>query len=160
MAKEKFPMTQAIRMLKKSGIDYTLYPYKYQEKGGTARAASELKVDEHHVLKTLIMEDHTGNPMVVIMHGDKQVSTKALARTLNVKSVTPCEPKTAHQHTGYLVGGTSPLGLKNPLRIYLEKSIQDLSRIFINAGKRGLLAEMSSEDLIKVLKPIPVNVAI
>ena len=147
-------------MLKSSGVDYTLHHYKYKEKGGTERAALELKVDEHQVLKTLIMEDNTGEPMVVIMHGDKEVSTKALARVLNVKTITPCEPKAAHQHTGYLVGGTSPLGLKKPLRIYLEKSIQDLSRIFINAGKRGLLAEMSSEDLINILKPIPVNVAI
>ena len=160
MAKDKFPMTQAIRVLKKSGVDYTLHPYDYQDKGGTGRAAMELKADEHSVLKTLIMEDNTGEPLVIIMHGDRQVSTKALARVLNVKAIIPCEPKTAHLHTGYLVGGTSPLGLKKPLRIYLEKSIQDLSPIFINAGKRGLLAEMSSEDLINILKPIPVNVAI
>jgi Cys-tRNA(Pro) deacylase len=160
MAKNKFPMTQAIRVLKKNGIDYTLYPYKYQENGGTARAACELAVDEHTVLKTLIMEDHTGEPLVIIMHGDKQVSTKTFARALNVKTIKPCEPKTAHQHTGYLVGGISPMGLKKPLRIYMEKSIGDLSSIFINTGKRGLLAEMSSEDLINLIKPIPVNVAI
>ncbi len=160
MAKDKFPVTQAIRMLKSSGVDYALHHYKYEEKGGTERAALELKVDEHQVLKTLIMEDNTGEPMVVIMHGDKQVSTKALARVLNVKTITPCEPKAAHQHTGYFVGGTSPLGVKKPLKIYFEKSIQDLPSIFINAGKRGLLAEMSSEDLINIIKPIPVNVAI
>jgi len=160
MAKDKFPMTQAIRALKKSGVRYTLHDYKYEEKGGTERAASELNVDEHIVLKTLIMEDHTGEPVVIIMHGDKQVSTKSFARALNVKTIKPCEPKTAHQHTGYFVGGTSPFGLKKPLRIYMEKSVEDLPEIFINAGKRGLLAKMSSRDLTKILKPIPVNVAI
>jgi Cys-tRNA(Pro) deacylase len=160
MAKNKFPMTQAIRVLKKSGVDYTLHLYKYQEKGGTARAARELAVDEHMVLKTLIMEDNTAQPMVVVMHGDKQVSTKAFARFLSVKIIKPCEPKTAHQHTGYQVGGTSPMGLKKPLEIYLEKSIGDLSRIYINAGKRGLLAEMSSRDLISIIKPTLVNISI
>ncbi len=160
MPKDKFPMTQAIRVLKKSGVSYTLHFYKYEEKGGTARAASELNVDEHMVLKTLIMEAHTGEPVVIIMHGDKQVSTKGFARALNVKTIKPCEPKTAHQHTGYFVGGTSPFGLRKPLNIYLEKSVGDLPEIFINAGKQGLLAKMSSQDLIKILKPIPVNVAI
>ena len=160
MAKDKSPMTQAIRILKKNKIHYTLHPYNFKEKGGTQRAALELNIAEHTVLKTLVMEDHTGEPLVVIMHGDKQVSTKALARFLNVKAIKPCEPKTAHRHTGYFVGGTSPLGLKKPLTIYIEGSIRDLSRIFINAGKRGLLAEMSSSDLIRILNPIPVNAAI
>ena len=160
MAKEKFPATAAIRVLKKSGCPYILHQYKYEEKGGTERAASELNVDEHTVLKTLIMEDHRGEPAVIIMHGDKQVSTKTFARALDVKTIKPCEPKTAHQHTGYWVGGTSPMGLKKPLKIYMEKSIEDLSKVYINAGKRGLLAEISSEDLIDILKPIPVNVAI
>jgi Cys-tRNA(Pro) deacylase len=160
MAKEKFPTTSAVRVLKKSSRPYTLHQYRYEEKGGTKRAALELNVDEHTVLKTLIMEDHRGKPVMIIMHGDKQVSTKTFARTLNVKTIKPCETKTAHQHTGYWVGGTSPMGLKKPVRIYMEKSIWDLSKVFINAGKRGLLAEMSSEDLIDILKPIPVNVAI
>jgi Cys-tRNA(Pro) deacylase len=160
MAKDKFPMTQAIRVLKKSGLSYTLHSYKYEEKGGTSRAASELNVSEHTVLKTLIMEDHTGEPVVIIMHGDKQVSTKGFARALNVKTIKPCEPKTAHQHTGYLVGGTSPFGLKKPLRIYMEKSVEDLPDIFINAGKRGLLAKMSCRDLTEILKPTLVNVAV
>jgi len=160
MAKEKFPATAATRLLKKSGRPYTLHQYQYEEKGGTRRAASELNVDEHTVLKTLIMENHGGEPLVVIMHGDKQVSTKALARFLNVKSIKPCEPKNAHRHTGYLVGGTSPFGLKKPLKIYMEASIGNLSAILINAGRRGLLAEMSSEDLMSILKPIPVHVAL
>lgn len=153
-------MTQAIRVLRESGMDFTLHPYPYQEKGGTARAARELNVPEHTVLKTLIMEDNQARPLVIVMHGDKQVSTKIFARALNVKTIKPCEPKTAHQHTGYLVGGTSPMGLKKPLRIYMEESIWNLSKVFINAGKRGLLAEMLSKDLIDILKPIPVNVAI
>ncbi len=160
MAKDKFPATPAIRVLKKSGCPYTLHPYKYEEKGGTQRAASQLNVDEHAVLKTLIMEDHTGEPMVVVMHGDRQVSTKSLARFLNVKTVKPCEPKTAHQHSGYVVGGTSPFGLKRPLRIYMEESIGELSSIYINAGKRGLLAKLSPRDFVKILEPIPVNVGL
>ena len=160
MAKEKFPTTPAIRVLKKSGCPYSLHQYDYEEKGGTERAASELNVDEHTVLKTLIMEDHAGEPMVVLMHGDKQVSTKNLARFLNVKTVKPCEPKTARQHSGYLVGGTSPLGLKKPLQVYMEESIGDLPWIFINAGKRGLLARMSAQDLRKIINPVFVNVAL
>ena len=159
MAKEKFPATPAIRELKRSGCPYSLHQYDYEEKGGTERAASELNVDEHTVLKTLIMEDHTGEPMVILMHGDKKVSTKNLARFLNVKTVKPCDPDTARQHSGYLVGGTSPLGLKKPLRVYMEQSIVQLPSIFVNAGKRGLLAKMSAQDLTNIIKPVFVTVA-
>jgi len=160
MTKEKIPKTQAIRALRQHKIEVSIYPYKYEEKGGTAVAANELNVDEHLVVKTLVMEDGNGHPFLILMHGDKEVSTKALARDLGVKTVRPCDPKVAHKHTGYLVGGISPFGTKKPLRIYIEKTIVNLKKIYINAGKRGLLAEISPKDLVKLLKPTPVNVAL
>jgi len=160
MAKDKFPMTQAIRMLNSSGIPYSLHPYDYEEKGGTRRAAQELNADEHQVIKTLVMEDDRREPVVVLMHGDRQVSTKALARALNVKTIRPCSPEVANRHTGYLVGGTSPLGLKKPLKIYFEASIAGLPFIFINAGRKGLLARLHPQDLINMLDAAPVNAAL
>jgi len=160
MAKDKHPVTQAIRVLKESGIPYTLHPYDYEEKGGTKRAARELKVDEHQVIKTLVMEDENKEPFVVLMHGDRQVSTKAFARALKAKTVRPCDPEVAHRHTGYFVGGTSPLGLKKPLKIYFEASIADLPFIFINAGRKGLLARLSPQDLVKALDAAPVNASV
>ena len=160
MSKEKFPTTQAIRALKHHKIEFSIHYYKYEEKGGTAVAARDLNVDEHLVVKTLVMEDGNGHPFLILMHGDKTVSTKALARSLGVKTIRPCDPKVAHKHTGYLVGGTSPFGTKKPLRICIEKTIVNLKKIYINAGKRGLLVVISPGDLMKVLKPTPVNVAI
>ena len=160
MSKEKFSTTQAIRALKHHKIEFSIHDYKYEEKGGTAVAARELNVEEHMVVKTLVMEDGNGHPFLILMHGDKKVSTKALARALGVKTVRSCDPKVAHKHTGYLVGGTSPFGIKKPLRIYIEKTILNLKKIYINAGKRGLSAEISQGDLMSVLKPTPVNVAI
>ncbi len=160
MAKEKFPTTQAIRRLKEHRVEFSLHPYKYEEKGGTMAVATELNVDEHMVIKTLVMEDDKGDPLLVLMHGDRKVSTKALARDLGVKTVTPCDPQVAHRHTGYFLGGISPFGTRKPLKVYVEASIMDLSKIYINAGKRGLLAEMSPRDLASILDTIPVNVAI
>lgn len=160
MAKEKFPATPAIRVLKDSGISFSLHPYDYEEKGGTRRAARELQVNEHHVIKTLVMEDEHRTPVVVLMHGDRQVSTKELARQLSVKTIRPCNPEVAHRHTGYLVGGTSPLGLKKQLKIYFEASISDLPYLYINAGRKGLLARLSPNDLVKVLDASPVSVAV
>jgi Cys-tRNA(Pro) deacylase len=160
MAKDKFPVTQAVRVLKNSGIPYTLHPYNYEEMGGTRRAAQELHVDEHQVIKTLVMEDENSEPVVVLMHGDRQVSTKAFARALNVKNVRPCDPEVAQKHTGYFVGGTSPLGLKKPLKIYFEESIAGLPFIFINAGRKGLLACLSPQDLVKLVDAAPANVAV
>ncbi len=117
-------------------------------------------VDEHCVIKTLVMEDETGKPLIILMHGDKEVSTKSLARALGVKSVSPCKPAIAEKHTGYKVGGTSPFGTKKAMPIYMERTITDLPEIFINAGSRGLLARMPSSELIRLLKPISVSVAI
>jgi len=147
-------------MLKEKGADFTLRTYKYEEKGGTPVASRELGADEHQVVKTLVMEDDRKNPLLILMHGDNQVSTKNLARVLGAKSVEPCDPETAHRHTGYMVGGISPFGTRKPLKVYVEASVLELPMIYINAGKRGLLAEMSPDVLKKVLNPTAVNVAI
>jgi Cys-tRNA(Pro) deacylase len=160
MTKERIPVTPAILAMKQSGLMFTLRPYRYEEHGGTRVSAEELGVDEHLVIKTLVMEDERGAPLIILMHGDRQVSTKALARLLGVKAITPCEPRIAEKHTGYRVGGTSPFGTKKPLRIFIEEGIAALPRILINAGSRGLLAEMSPAELIRVLKPVTVKVAI
>ena len=160
MAKEKLPITQAVRMLKENGAEFILRTYKYEEKGGTSVASRELGVNEHQVIKTLVMEDDRKNPLLILMHGDNEVSTKNLARVLGVKSVEPCDPETAHRHTGYVVGGISPFGTRKALKVYVEASILELPKIYINAGKRGLLAEMSPQELKRVLNPITVNVAI
>jgi len=160
MTKEKIPTTPAILALKAQAADFTLHTYQYEERGGTKRGASQLGVDEHCVIKTLVMEDETGKPMIILMHGDKEVSTKSLARALGVKSISPCKPAIAEKHTGYKVGGTSPFGTKKAMPIYMESTIANLPEIFINAGSRGLLARMPSAELIRILKPIAVSVAI
>ena len=160
MAKDRIPVTPAMLALKKHLVDFIPRTYKYEEHGGTRVSARELGVPEHEVIKTLVMEDEGGSPLIVLMHGDKEVSTKALARILGVKSIHPCDPKTAERHTGYRVGGTSPFGLKKPLPLYMEETIPSLPRILINAGSRGLLAEMPPSELVRVLKPAAVRVAI
>jgi Cys-tRNA(Pro) deacylase len=160
LSKDKSPVTNAIRVLRENSADFTLRPYNYEEKGGTAVSARELGVDEHMVVKTLVMEDENRNPLIILMHGDKQVSTKSLARVLGVKSVNPCDPATANKHTGYLVGGTSPFGTRKSLPVYVERTILDLPKIYINAGKKGLLAEMAPSELVRILKPVVVEVGI
>jgi Cys-tRNA(Pro) deacylase len=160
MSKDRIPVTPAIRCLKEQGVAFRLRPYRYEEHGGTRTSARELGVSEHQVIKTLVMEDEGGTPLIILMHGDRQVSTKAFARQLGVKAIAPCDPKTAERHTGYKVGGTSPFGTRKPLRIYMEESITGLPKILINAGGRGILAEMSPADLVRVLKPVAVQVAI
>jgi len=146
-------------MLRENQVDFIEHPYKYEEGGGTEVAAKELGVDEYLVIKTLVMEDDQKAPFIILMHGDKQVSTKELARGIGVKSVHPCDPQVAFRHTGYMVGGISPFGTKKKLRVYAEETILSLPRIFINAGRKGLLFEMSPAGLIKVLNPVPVRVA-
>jgi len=158
--KESHPSTQAIRVLKQKKVGFTLRPYKYQEKGGTEVASRELGMDEHRVIKTLVMEDDRGNPFLVLMHGDREVSTRNLARIMGVKTVKPCEPETAHRHTGYMVGGISPFGTRKNLPVYIEETILHLPTILINAGKRGLLAEMAPGELVRVLNPASVRAAI
>ena len=160
MASARIPVTPAILFMKKNGMAFTLRPYRYEEHGGTRVSARELGVDEHLVIKTLVMEDDRGEPLMILMHGDREVSTKSLARLLGVKAVSPCKPQVAEKHTGYRVGGTSPFGTKKTLRIFMEEGISGLPRILINAGGRGLLAEMSPAELIRVLNPVAVKVAI
>jgi Cys-tRNA(Pro) deacylase len=160
MTKEKISTTPAILALKAQRADFTLHTYQYEERGGTKTAAGKLMVDEHRVIKTLVMEDEAGKPLIILMHGDKEVSTKSLARIIGVKSISPCNPVIAEKHTGYKVGGTSPFGTKKVILVYMEATIADLPEIFINAGSRGLLARMPSDELLRILKPIAVSVAI
>jgi Cys-tRNA(Pro) deacylase len=160
MTKEKIPTTPAILALKAQEADFTLHTYPYEERGGTKVSAKKLGVDEHCVIKTLVMEDETGKPLIILMHGDKEVSTKSLARIIGVKSISPCNPSVAEKHTGYKVGGTSPFGIRKIMPVYMEKTVADLQEIFINAGSRGLLARMRSTELIRILKPIEVQVAL
>lgn len=159
MTKEKFPVTSAVRFLRENQVDFIERPYKYEEHGGTETAAKELGVDEHLVIKTLVMEDDEKKPFIILMHGDREVSTKALARAIGVKAVNPCSPEIALKHTGYMVGGISPFGTKKPLQVYVEESILSLPKILINAGRKGLLCEVSPSDLARVLRLIPVRVS-
>lgn len=160
MAKVKSPVTAAIRVLREAGVAFGEHPYHYEAKGGTAVSARELGVAEQSVVKTLVMEDERQAPLVVLMHGDRQVSTKELARAIGVKSVSPCSPETAQRHSGYLVGGTSPFGTKKQMPVYLEESILSLPLLYINGGSRGFLVSMEPCELVRVLKPVLVKVAI
>jgi len=160
MTKLKTPVTTAVRALRAAQVEFTDHLYTYEEKGGTAVSARELGVDEHAVVKTLVMEDEKKKPLIVLMHGDRQVSEKQLARTIGVKTVTPCAPDTAHKHTGYLVGGTSPFGTRTAMPVYMEKTILDLPGIYINGGKRGYLVGIDPQELVRLLKPVLVRVGI
>lgn len=160
MAKDKTPVTAAIRQLRQAGVSFTDHLYAYEEKGGTAVSARELGVDEHQVIKTLIMEDENKRPLIVLMHGDRQVSTRELARALGVKTIAPCAPEAANRHSGYMVGGTSPFGTKKAMPVYLEETILALPRIYLNGGKRGFLIGLDPADVVRILKPTPVHVAI
>lgn len=158
MARDKTPVTPAVRVLRAAGIAFTDHLYEYVDKGGTAVSSRELGVDEHCVIKTLVMEDDRKEPLIVLMHGDLQVSVKELARSIGARSVEPCRPETAQKHTGYLTGGTSPFGTRRQLPVYIERSILDLPKIYINGGKRGYLLGMAPADLVVLLKPTPVQV--
>ena len=154
------PSTPATRLLREKGVPFTEHPYRYEERGGTAVSARELGVDEHAVVKTLVMERDDGEPIVVLMHGDREVSTKALARQLGCKSVQICRPEVANRHSGYQVGGTSPFGTRKAMPVLVERTILDLPRIYINGGSRGFLLGIDPGDLERVLRPTPVDVAI
>lgn len=160
MGKEKGPVTPAVRVLRAEKVQFTDHLYSYEEKGGTAASSRELGVDEHAVVKTLVMEDDRKNPLVVLMHGDRQVSTRELARIIGARSVNPCSPETAQKHTGYLVGGTSPFGTRKSLPVYMEETILGLPKIYINGGKRGYLVGIDPKDAVRILKATPVLVAI
>lgn len=152
------PETPATQFLRKHGVAHSNHLYEYEEHGGTKVSARELNVPEHSVVKTLVMEDEAKRPLIVLMHGDCQVSTKALARHLGVKKITPCTPETAQRHTGYQVGGTSPFGTRKPLLICMEKTILDLSLVYINGGSRGYLVGVHPHDILSVLTPQIVEV--
>lgn len=156
----KAPSTPATRLLRQHGVPYTEHLYRYEEHGGTRVSARELGVDEHAVVKTLVLEDDAGEPLVVLMHGDREVSTKALARQLGRKTVQICRPEVANRHSGYLVGGTSPFGTRKKLPVYVERSVLGLERIYVNGGSRGFLVGLAPGDLVRLLAPVAVDVAI
>ena len=155
----KHPMTPAIQFLKDNKVEFHPHLYKYVERGGTSVSSKELGVSESLVIKTLIFEKEDKQPIVMLMHGDKQVSLKELARQIGCKVITPCHPEVAHRHSGYQVGGTSPFGLRKKIPIYLEASVGDLGEIFINGGGRGFLVRLRTTDLIRILNPHLVTVA-
>jgi Cys-tRNA(Pro) deacylase len=160
VGKVDHPITAAVRLLRQKSVAFEPHLYAYKEHGGTAHSAAELGVAEHSVIKTLVMETDERAPLIVLMHGDCDVSTKALARTLGVKSVSPCDAAVAQKHTGYVVGGTSPFGTRITLPVYVERTILDLDKIYINGGKRGFLISIDPGSL-RVLLPIEeVDVAI
>lgn len=160
VAKEEYPVTSAVRVLRKRKIPFTPHLYPYEEHGGTRASALALGVPEHRVVKTLVMETEQGQPLLVLMHGDSEVSTKQLARIMGVKRVEPCDAKSAERHTGYLFGGTSPWGTRTALPVYAERSIFGLARIYINGGKRGFLVAIDPHDLRRALSITEVEVAI
>ncbi len=160
MGKHKPPVTAAVRMLRRHGVEFSDHLYAYEEKGGALQGAQLLGVAEHRVIKTLIMEDDRSQSMIVLMHGDREVSTKALARLVGAKSVMPCDPNIANKHSGYLVGGTSPFGVRRKMPVYMEASILELERIYINGGKRGYLVGLAPADARRILDPTLVEVAI
>ena len=160
MAHSTAPVTPAVRALRAAGVGFTEHVYRYEEHGGTRVSARELGVDEHAVVKTLVMEDDTRAPLIVLMHGDLEVSTKQLARAIGCKHVEPCKPDLANRHSGYLVGGTSPFGTRKAMPVYVERTILDLPRIYINGGARGFLVGIAPADLVRVLSPTPVDVGI
>ena len=159
VAKTKHPVTPAIRALRAAGVAFTPRPYDYVEHGGTQRSAQALGVDEHAVIKTIVLETEHAEPLVVLMHGDRRVSTKKVAKVVGAKSVKPCDPAVVTKHTGYLVGGTSPFGTRKALGVYMQSSIADLERVVINGGKRGFLVELTPSDIVTVLAPRLVDVA-
>jgi len=160
MSKEKFPVTPAIRLLRDRNILFTSHLYPYEAHGGTAHSARCLAVDEHSVIKTLIMEDERHQPLIVLMHGDRKVSTKELARVRAVKTISPCDPVVAQRHSGYLVGGTSPFGVRRPMPTCMEASILQVPRIYLNGGKRGFLVGLAPADAQRLLQPLLVQVAV
>jgi Cys-tRNA(Pro) deacylase len=152
--------TPATQMLRAAGVAYTEHPYGYVDHGGTAESAAQLGVDEHSVVKTLVMQDEKAQPLIVLMHGDRQVSTKNLAREIGVKSVEPCRPEVAQRHSGYQVGGTSPFGIRKAMPIFVEASVLGLPKIHINGGRRGYLVGIAPQVLLDLLAARPVHCAL
>lgn len=151
MKKAHVSETPATQLLRRNGIAFKECPYDYVEHGGTAESARQLGVDEHRVIKTLVMEDEDARPLIILMHGDRSVSTKNLARQLGVKRITPCRPEVAERHSGYRVGGTSPFATRKAIPVYVEETILDLATIVINGGRRGYLLEIAPRVLVDLL---------
>lgn len=160
MAAERIPSTPAVLALRAAKVEFTPHFYTYEERGGTAVSARELGVDEHAVVKTLVMQDDAAKPCIVLMHGDREVSTKALARHIGVKKIEPCKPEVAERHSGYRVGGTSPFGTRKRMPVYLQRTVAALERIYINGGSRGFLVNVATADLQRLLQPQLVDAAI
>ncbi len=160
MKEEKHPVTPAVRFLREHGVEFTHHPYRYEEHGGTRVSSRELSVPEHEVVKTLVMEGDGGQPLLVLMHGDREVSTKDLARQIGARRVAPCRAEDAARHTGYVVGGTSPFGTRRPLPVYVERTILDLRKVYVNGGHRGYLVGLAPEVFVRLLSATPVSVAI
>ena len=159
MKDTKGPTTQATLFLKANGVTFTDHLYAYEVHGGTSVSARELGVDEHAVVKTLVMENEFKKPLIVLMHGDRKVSTKELARQIGCKKVEPCKPEVANKYSGYLVGGTSPFGTKTRMPVYVERSVLELNRIYINGGRRGYLVGIDPKELPRLLAVEAVEVA-
>ena len=160
MAKtDDYPITQAIRVLREHKVSFTAHLYDYVERGGTEHSAAMLGVEQHCVIKTIVLEDDQKQPLICLQHGDHEVSTKNLARARGCKSIGPCSPDTANRHTGYMVGGTSPFGTRKVLPVYMQRSIEELPMIYINGGKRGFLVGLTPSDVQRVLQPILVDAA-
>ena len=153
-------LTPATQWLRRHGVEFSEHPYDYVDHGGTAESARQLGVPEHAVIKTLVMHDDKAQPLLVLMHGDREVSTKALARVLGVKSIEPCPVEVAQRHSGYLVGGTSPFGTRKPMPVFVEASVLELPRIWINGGRRGYLVGLAPTVLSTVLGARPVRCAL
>jgi Cys-tRNA(Pro) deacylase len=158
--KEHVSETPATSFLRKHAVEFSEHPYAYEEHGGTAVSARALGVPEHDVVKTLVMQDEAARPLIVLMHGDCKVSTKNLARAIGCKSVEPCKPEVAQRHSGYLVGGTSPFGIRKAMPVYVEESILALEKIYINGGRRGYLVGVDPGVLVEVLGAKPVQCAL
>ena len=158
--KDHVSETPATQLLKSRGVAYTEHVYDYVEHGGTTESARQLGVDEHHVVKTLVMEDESAKPLIVLMHGDRQVSTKNLARQIGTKKVAPCKPEVAQRHSGYMVGGTSPFGTRRQMPVYIESTILELPKIAINGGRRGYLVGIDPQVCVTLLAAKPVQCAL
>jgi Cys-tRNA(Pro) deacylase len=152
--------TPAVHVLRRHGVAFGEHPYRYQDRGGTRVSARELGIEEHIVAKTLVMEDDEREPLIVLMHGDRDVSTKQLARQIGRRSIAPCPPAVAERHTGYLVGGTSPFGTRKSLPVFIERTLLEIDRVYVNGGRRGFLVSLAPAEIVRVLGATPVDVAI
>ena len=153
-------ITSALRELRKHQVPFTEHEYRYEERGGTRVASRQLALDEHAIVKTLVMEDEARSPLLVLMHGDREVSTRQLARQTGRKTISPCEPDAAQRYTGYMIGGTSPFGTRRALPVFVERSILELPAIYINGGRRGLLVRIDPAELTRVLGAVAVDAAV